>query len=530
MTHDSAREDVVLEVPRFEPGAVVAGKYVVTQLLGVGGTGAVYEATHEAVGHRIAIKVVHQELAMHEDIIERFRREAQMCGTIRDRHVGQIYDVGQLPDGAPYMVMELQVGEPFEDLLKRKTLPIATVIDAGRQLLAGLSAAHAVNVVHRDVKPGNLILTGERDGEHLLKLVDFGISKHVTRDITERSVTAEGAMIGSPDYMPPEQLRGTDIDHRADIYAAGVVLYEAVTGRMPFDAASLTDLMAAILRDPVMPPSTLRVDCPPALSRVIQRAMSRNRVDRFGSAEEMSTALSQIAARYRFPEGAKAWNVEGFPPAGSVATFPTSGKATTHGRPFSLRAVPMPVDTGRFRTAAPQLLKKRSWHLYALGGAAVSAVLLIAPISVDDHEPRSALVDVPPPELAATASAAAPILPMQLVEPVPEVVAAKQTPPDERATAAAKRRTAAKTPSVDAATLVGGASAAFVHGHFPRAMTLYRQAVTASPSHAVAWRGLGMTAMKMDRRRDARAAFDRYLELTPSAPDAARIRERLAEL
>jgi serine/threonine-protein kinase len=550
MSHDSAGSADHSDAPRLAAGDRVGDKYVITQLLGVGANGAVYGATHEEIGHRVAIKVVHQALATRDDIIERFRREAKVCGTIRDRHVGQVYDVGQLLDGAPYMVMELHEGKPIEALLKQKTLPIATVIDLGRQLLAGLAAAHACDVVHRDVKPANLMLTRESNGSYLLKLVDFGISKRITRDISERNVTVEGTVVGSPDYMPPEQLRGGDVDRRADIYATGVVLYEAITGRMPFDAGSMTELLAAILRDPVAPPRSLRPDCPAELEQVVIRAMSRSRADRFETANEMSNALGRIVHALQLPEGTKAWDVDSFPAAGSQARVVGLSK-TTSGGDYS-------IETERVRTVELQLPKQKAWPIVVGGGAVIVVSVVIALASGSTEKATSVRTAELPAAVTTTAAhpAADPAIDLNPAEPTtPSLdVEIAHDPVEEEPAAApvaaegpsassrsssrrasndrrAPRAAAAPTPPpVDVSGLVSQASSAFVQGQLPKALALYQQAVAAAPSHAAAWRGLGMTAMKMGRGNDARKAFERYLKLAPTAPDAARIREKLNEL
>src|SRR5688572_7737352 len=147
-----------LDPGHLPAGYMLGGKYEIKRLLGEGANGSVYEGEHAEIGHRVAIKVVHKNLAAREDIIARFRREARICGTIRNRHVGQVYDVGQLPSGAPYMVMELQEGRSLAAVLEEeRRLPISTVIDIGRQLLIGLQAAHDIGAIHRDVKPDNIM-------------------------------------------------------------------------------------------------------------------------------------------------------------------------------------------------------------------------------------------------------------------------------------------------------------------------------------------------------------------------------------
>ncbi len=628
----SGQEGEVL-VGELAQGTVVGDKYVVTGLLGSGASGAVYEAQHREIGHRVAIKVVHRALATRDDIIARFKLEAKVCGSMRDKHVGQVYDVGQLQDGSPYMVMELQEGTSLESLLQAGRLPIATAVDAARQLLSGLNAAHQLGVVHRDVKPGNLMISRESTGEVVLKLVDFGISKAIAPDISERTVTLEGTVLGSPDYMSPEQLRGSDIDQRSDIYAVGVVLYQAVTGRLPFDAPSLTELMASILRDPVTPPSELRAGCPPALEQIIQRAMFRNKTQRFESASQMADALASMAASYGLAQGLDAWKEAGaLLPAltAAIASTPapgSEGEATDtwqngHARGAQAQAAHpssqrngYAVETSGMRTLALRLPRPRRWPLFVGAAVGLSALGLFVAFQdqAPDREPpnevtptlRSTAVshpDIDPqlakqplfkgrqstaqessqsgsapqgaetsgtgrPGSAAPASAAVgqnnaaesrhpgvapsgsgdksrarrarnkpPSSPRKAEAPAS--VAASVTGNAPAATAAPSIPTAPEQPasaddSAPAASvndILMQASAAYVRGQIPVARALYRKVVQRAPRNAAAWRGLGMASSRMGQPKEAIRAFERYLELRPSAGDAASIRKKLQQL
>ncbi len=296
--------------PRLRPGSEVGGKYVIRRSLGTGAHGVVYEAEHLEVGHRVAIKVVHAAYVDREDMLLRFRREARISGSIREKHIAQVYDVGHLDSGAPYIVMELLEGRSLATLFyEEPALPIATVLELGRQLLHAIGAAHRAGVLHRDIKPENIMLHQESTGDVVLKLLDFGIAKRIIPDLAERSITMEGNVVGTPDYMSPEQLRGNDLDERSDIYAAGVVLYEAITGQPPFEAEHLTELFASVLRDEVVPPSRLRQECSEALERIVLRAMSRSRSQRYPNAEAMSRALAQVMKREGH-ESAGAWRLE----------------------------------------------------------------------------------------------------------------------------------------------------------------------------------------------------------------------------
>jgi serine/threonine protein kinase len=297
--HESGHDpghDVVDPPPALAVGFVIGGKYQIKRVLGVGGNGAVYDCEHTEIGHRAAVKVAHHKLDDRGDVMARFRREARICGSLRHPHVGQVFDVGTLEDGAPFMVMELQEGRSLADVIDDTKLPIAAIVHITRQLLSGLAAAHQAGVIHLDIKPDNVMLVRDHGGDVVAKLVDFGISRRLNEPEPERASSSdEGFIVGSPDYMPPEQLRGEPVDTYTDVYATGVLLYEAITGRTPFDAAETTaELVESIMRDPIPLPTGLRSDCPLELERVVMKALSRNPADRYPSAEAMSRALAEV--------------------------------------------------------------------------------------------------------------------------------------------------------------------------------------------------------------------------------------------
>jgi serine/threonine-protein kinase len=296
-------------------GYVVGKKYALTKFIGAGSSGAVYEGEHREIGRRFAIKVIHHALSTRDEITERFKIEAAVCGRMSNRHLVQVYDVGQLADGSPYMVMELLKGLSLDTLLEKGPMPIGAAIEVGKQLLSALGAAHAFGVVHRDVKPGNIIITKDVTGDTIVKLVDFGICMPITEELILQKVKSppsglslEATLLGSPDYMPPEQLRGRYIDYRTDLYAAGAVLYEMITGSVPFNAPSLNKLIMAILYGSVTPPSRIRSECSAALERVVFKAMSRNKTDRFASAAAMARALA-AASSYQYSTDVEVWDL-----------------------------------------------------------------------------------------------------------------------------------------------------------------------------------------------------------------------------
>jgi serine/threonine protein kinase len=275
-----------------KPGDVVAGKYVVNQLLGEGGMGAVFAATHRFTGKQVALKWMLPELARDEDAVNRFMREAQAAGRINHPNVVDVYDVGQHEESF-FLVMELLRGEPLTNALSRRDLTVREVLDLLLRAMRGVSAAHRQGVVHRDLKPDNIFLAYEEDGvRREPKVLDFGISKVSNEGQINPRLTRTGAVVGTPYYMSPEQIRGSDnLDRRADVYSFGVILYEALTGQVPFIADTYGALVLEIATGIPKTPSELVPGLPEELSYVVLRAMARNAPDRFQDIEALINAL-----------------------------------------------------------------------------------------------------------------------------------------------------------------------------------------------------------------------------------------------
>jgi serine/threonine-protein kinase len=280
-------------------GDVVDDKYRIVRLLGEGGMGAVYEGENTRIHRRVAIKVLHQGVAQTADAVQRFEREAQAAGRIGNEHIVEVLDLGTLPAGDHYMVMEYLDGESLADRIKnggamspQELLPVAV------QMLEGLKAAHHVGIIHRDLKPDNVFLTKAKGGV-FAKLVDFGISKFNTMG-GEFSMTRTGAVMGTPYYMSPEQAKGQrDIDQRVDLYAAGVILYEAVTGSVPFDAETFNELLFKIVLEEPPPVLQARPDLDPAFATIVDKARAKDANARFQTAAEFQDALKAWASGAR---------------------------------------------------------------------------------------------------------------------------------------------------------------------------------------------------------------------------------------
>ena len=274
-------------------GDEIADKYRIEQLIGVGGMGAVFSARHLLTGKRIALKWMLPELAKDLDAVHRFLREAHAAGRISHPNVVDVYDVGRHGESY-FLVMEFLQGEPLTSALARRDLTPPEVLSLLLPAMRGVGAAHRRGVVHRDLKPDNIFLAYEEDGVRRdAKVLDFGISKLSSDDQqVNLRLTKTGAVVGTPYYMAPEQIRGSQqLDQRADVYAFGVILYEALTGRVPFEADTYGALVLEVATGTPKTPLELVPALPPELSLIVLRAMARDMNDRYASMENLVAAL-----------------------------------------------------------------------------------------------------------------------------------------------------------------------------------------------------------------------------------------------
>lgn len=273
-------------------GEILAGKYRVEKILGMGGMGVVVAATHLDLREMRAIKLIRPD-AESDQSVERFLREARAVVRLRSEHVAEVYDVGRLESGNPYIVMELLEGQDLSTMLKaRGPLPIEEAVLYVTQACHALAEAHAAGIVHRDLKPGNLFVTRRADGSPCVKVLDFGISKETKPQRPDPEMTGPKDLIGSPLYMSPEQMRSArKVDPRADVWALGAILYKLITGRAPFHAPTVPEIFALTLGKQVRPPSTLRPDIPGDLDAIILRCLDKQLQNRYFSAAELGAAL-----------------------------------------------------------------------------------------------------------------------------------------------------------------------------------------------------------------------------------------------
>lgn len=338
-------------------GTVVGGKYRLEEPIGRGGMASVWRATHTTLESSVAVKFLETFGTSREKMAKRFLREARLAGGLKHRHVVHILDYGVMDDGQPFMVMELLEGTSLADRFENgPPLPEVELFEIVAKVLSGLAAVHDAGIVHRDVKPDNVFLVRDSDGDYP-KLLDFGISRGVQAEAGDTRVTNTGAVIGTPLYMSPEQARGmNDLDQRTDLWSVGMILWEGLCGgELPFEAEHMGDVLIRIATEDAPSIALSRPDLPPEAVEVISRVLQRDRSARFKDAREMRDAVRKAADVLAAAEG----TLRRRTPASS-----TSLPAVANQKDVATREVPLVAS------------KPRRWPLVA-GGAAVATLVSV---------------------------------------------------------------------------------------------------------------------------------------------------------
>jgi tRNA A-37 threonylcarbamoyl transferase component Bud32 len=505
-------------------GRVLAGKYQVERVLGQGGMGVVVQAIHVQLGQRVAIKFVLPEVMHNPEVRGRFLREAQAAALLKGAHVARVIDIGSLENGEPYIVMEYLDGENLESLLRRVgPLPIATAATWLLEACEAVAEAHALGIIHRDLKPANLFLASGVGGHQSIKVFDFGISKIMSPSNLEPALTRTVSVMGSPSYASPEQLRAAkNVDHRTDIWALGVTLYQLLSADMPWKADTLPELSIKVAVDPPPPlPPQLRV--PAAFEQIIRRCLEKEPGRRYASVTALAEALGPFA-----PDGRVA--VERVRRSGRVAVV-GGGETTMRG---SAGEIASPRSRGRALRIVGAIVLT-----LAVGGAilsigrhdstgkrqAMDAQLAVSSPGASQPPP------VTPPVVAQIPDAAPPppVTPPVVAQipdaapppPVtPPVVARVPDPaPPPRVVAAASPTGTRSGPGeryrdlVNAAQRLGKSSCS-------SAVRIYETAIDLNPRGAEALTGLGRCLLEMKDYDRAIGNFRAALAIAPRNPEA----------
>jgi eukaryotic-like serine/threonine-protein kinase len=417
----------VTDQARLDPGTVVDGKLRVVRVLGEGGMGVVYEVQHEVTRHRRALKVVRAE-SLADASVEEFRlearllREASAAGRIGSPHVVETLDVGRLQTGELYVLMELLEGESVASMsAERGPLPLVELLDLGIQACRGVQAAHDAGIVHRDLKPANLFLVS-REGRPFVKILDFGVSKFEPLGTELTELTQEGHLLGTPAYMPPEQLRGErTLDRRADVYALSVILYKLASGERPFRGRTPLELGKAIERGDHVPLHEHRPDLPRALSDVIAHGMRGDRELRLASAEDLAAALERIrdepGAPYQPP--ALVSRRQADEPTSVQTPMRTAPIAADPVTPLSSQTAPLEVPASGARRRTVPIIAASIAMVASIASLPLLRSSTTAPTAAPDILVTIRTADAPPPSATVPSSAVPSSSARPAVSPVP---------------------------------------------------------------------------------------------------------------
>lgn len=373
-------------------GEVINGKYRIVRLIGDGGMGSVYEANHQVLGAHVALKFLHPDLSEEFNLKERFLQEARVSATIQSPHIVRVTDVDVWGD-RPYLVMDLLKGEPLQRRMAHQgRLPVAQTLDYAQQILLGLQEAHDKNIVHRDLKPDNVFITKGMHGEELLKILDFGIAKLRQDAGAKGNLTQPGAVMGTPEYMAPEQAYSADqVDARSDVYSVGVILFEMLSGKRPAEGETPQEIAHKVLMGQGLRLDQIAPEVPPGLVRVIHTAMEPRPEDRWADARALREALLPFVPVNPFAST----NVAGRLPTGQAAPFLAvsktprldGGRAPSHSdRP------PTRVDAGRESVAQGS---------QAQGSSSRTASLNIPIVVASEQVPATVPPSAGPPRASA---------------------------------------------------------------------------------------------------------------------------------
>ena len=506
-------------------GTLIAEKFEILEQLGEGAMGRIYRAKHLALDRTIAIKVLHKHLGGEDRVAKRFHREAKAASRLAHPNSVHIIDFGRTPDGLLYIAMELLEGEDLQTILDHdhplSPQRIGTILVPA---LRAVEEAHRAGVIHRDFKPDNIIVWEDRGGREHVKVCDFGIAKIL--DSSGSSITVDGFVCGTPQYMAPEQARGDEIDHRVDVYAAGVVLYQMLVGKVPFGGDTALGIITKHLTDTPVPPHERvpQLGVPRAIEDIAMKAMSKDPGERYQSAGEMADAI-EVAVKTLGDDASARLGTGTFTAARTKREGDSTAKTLI--APSATTRVGAPGEPRTTMIAAALLvLVSLGWWFWPWS----------EPTPVTHADPRATHVTdpLPPPSIAEPP----PPSTVVVVEPPPSSVVAVEPPPTTGARVRPPRSgvvtpPATVAPTADARTdgqrAFDEGRRLFLANDVPGAIGQFEAAARLMPSNADVQKQLGRAYMRGGDVQRSVAAYRRYLELNPDAADRAIVEGIIAQ-
>jgi len=364
-------------------GREIANQFRILEKIGSGGMGAVYKAEQPDMRRFVAVKILHPRYLSRPDLVSRFRREARAMSHLQHPNTAKVYLYGQLEDGACYFVMEYLAGKNLAQTVRAEgPMSPERAVAVMSQACGALAEAHAQGIVHRDLKPENIFLTNLGGIADYVKVLDFGLAKVTEREMRPGSLilTQEGMVFGTPEFMSPEQARGEKLDGRSDIYSLGIILYELLTGKLPFDANQPMEFIQRHIKDPPIPLSKRAPgrNFPPALEAVVDKALSKKPEDRYASATELGQALrDSIAPPQSQPPPPMTSQPPAPPPSSSTPSFSPAPPAPVTNAPMSAPVAHATTDTGLFSSRSALIVLGLGALLALFGTAALVAAIFL---------------------------------------------------------------------------------------------------------------------------------------------------------
>jgi serine/threonine protein kinase len=506
--------------PDSMQGRLIGGKFRIESLLGAGGMGNVYRAEQLSLGKQVALKILHRDLMTDETVVKRFEREARSASRLDHPNLVRIIDSGRDAEtGALFIAMELLTGRDLGQVIAQDApLPLHRIVRIMSQVLAALEEAHAQGVIHRDLKPANIMLVDRRGELDLVKVCDFGIAKSNSLQSPDKNsmLTVRGFVCGTPEYMAPEQARGEAVDGRTDLYAAAIILYQLITGQVPFTASSPVGILSQHLDRPPPAPRSKRPDIPRALDLLILRGLEKEPVNRPQTATAFRQELESVCSISNHGR--------------SDGTTQTTPSVRPRGGLLKRGGFVLGVVLGAGVAAFSYLQERPKAGSPAPIAAAVPRAVTpeppparAEPVALPDPQPAE-VVEAEPPKAVAPAKHHRPARPVKMAATVEAVAPSTSTSTSTSTTVAAPEAPPPRPAAGGAREMLADAEKMLSQGEVASACARGEEARALAPKLPAISRFLGKCYMRAGNAPKASERYRSYLELAPDAPDAAFIK------